>query len=54
VAVLVVDPTHEQFICQTGATEENDGENVHTLPELRALTLSLDGEDDGLTSGLLG
>lgn len=53
--VLELDATHEQFICKTCATEQNDGQHhVCTLPELRALTLSLDGEDDDLTSGLLG
>jgi hypothetical protein len=51
---LELDPTHEQFICQTGASEQNDEQIIHTSPELRALTMSLDGEDGGLTSSLTG
>lgn len=31
-----------------------DVQNIHGLPELRALTFSLDDEDEDLTSGLLG
>jgi hypothetical protein len=31
-----------------------DVQNIYVLPELRALTFSLDDEDEDLTSGLLG